>query len=754
MKLKQQSVFLKIGVAFVALYTAYEAVFTIYSMDRSYLQQTKQGFMWASSYLKIGEVLLQSENSLDLVTRLDEGVKNHEIDFYLIRQGGKDLAYGNAAGGADPIYLVKNVKDGKYETNSYRQFIIHAGNGYELIVGHKTSRSAYVAKFWEENKDFVLKDIGFVTLLMVLLTLYSFRDIRAIVASISKRGMRRGQQDVAKSREALTLIKGLKGYEKQVDTLSDENEILKGQVLPALHKELWSGRKPPYEFDTTMARIDINNFTSIFSSEHRVHFMDVINEFFLEVTHIVSRYGGSVYEFIGDEVIFYFKEETLNSAALAAAAVRDIFELADEVNEQTMSEKQYPFRVKSSLAFGTLRFGPLVNGFALAGNPLIETVRILSHIHEKQDNSLLYDENVCGRLGALAASREMKVVMLKGLSEARRLHQFLSLVPLSHHLRQRSLDALEFTTYYRSDKSIAELLEFTQSHLSELKQDFVLKIFKLFQNYHVTKSSPEVRQSYLNLLDTLIARVKQDPQGKHEFILASVISSALHLFTKGELNGRIRERLLQCMEIQDRRVIANTLDIFADLEPQSGEKIFDQMVNQGDNRIAANLLVRDAGANWDSKKARRLSAMLRAKSAYAKSSGLYALGEIAQRLKSSDAVAFEADTALQTLLNLMLELTSHANRMVRRQAYRAILKTDHVKELQDFMELTERPLNSEIRKEMQEWLMSVQQGQMLIEMQGQTAVEAGSPTGDATKPGGIQGSLAVLRSIHSGRKSG
>ena len=742
--MKQQSVFLKIGLAFVALYTCYTAVFTIYSMDRAYIQQTKQNFMWASAYLKIGEVLLKADDSLDLTARLDEGVKNHEIDFYLLRQGDQELAYGNAAGGKDPIYLVKNVKDGMYETSSYRQFIIHAGHDYELIVGHKTSRWAYVAKFWEANKDFVFKDIGFVTLLMVLLTLYSFRDLRAIVASLSKRGARRGQSNVAKSRETLTLIKGLKGFENKVDALSDANELLTGQVLPALQKELWSGRKPPYEFETTMARIDINNFTSIFASDKRVHFMEVINEFFLNVTHIVSRYGGSVYEFIGDEVIFYFKEGRLNSAQLAAAAVRDIFELANEVNERTLSQMNYPFRVKSSLACGTLRFGPLVNGFALAGNPLIETVRILSHIHEKSENSLLFGENVRERLGSLVASRELKVVMLKGLSDARRLHQYVSHIPLSHHLRQGSIEALENTTYYRGDHEIAAMLEYVQTHLGELEQSYTLKICKLFRNYRVTKSSIEVRQSYLNLLDRLIEKVELEPKGKNEFVLASVISSGLHLFTAGELNSRIRRRLLRCMEIEDHRVRANALDIFAELEPQSGELIFEKMIDHGDNRVAANLLVRDANANWDKKTARRLSAMLKAKSAFAKSSGLYALGEIAARFKALDEVAFEADFAIQALLTEMLNLAFHANRMVRRQALRAVAKTQRVKELQDMVAAPQRGFTPEICHEIEDWLTA--------EAEGASFDEASAGRGGNGV--GIKEPLGVLRMLNSGRKSG
>src|SRR5690606_6226579 len=143
------------------------------------------------------------------------------------------------------------------------------------------------------------------------------------------------------------------------------------------------------------------------------------------VTHIVSRYRGYVYEFIGDEVIYYFKDdEHDNSSVIAISAMRDINELAERMSDKTEAEYGYQFRIKSSIAYGVVRFGPLVNGFSLAGNPLIESVRVLSHVHEKSENTVLFDEVVNSRISAFCMTKELRVVMLKGLANARRLYSY------------------------------------------------------------------------------------------------------------------------------------------------------------------------------------------------------------------------------------------------------------------------------------------------------------------------------------------
>ena len=53
----------------------------------------------------------------------------------------------------------------------------------------------------------------------------------------------------------------------------------------------------------------------------------------MEVSHIVARYEGLVHEFVGDEVIFYFKDDDCkNSFMTALAAVFEINQAAARVS--------------------------------------------------------------------------------------------------------------------------------------------------------------------------------------------------------------------------------------------------------------------------------------------------------------------------------------------------------------------------------------------------------------------------------------
>lgn len=679
--MKKQSVFLKLGLAFSAVYVLYSAVFFVYYTDAAYQRMIKRSFEQASGYLRIGRIILRDGDVVDLTERLSEGLRAHDIDYFLIRKSGEDLAYANDAGANDPIEFPAFGPEGMYETDTYRHFLIQEGP-FELFVGYKVSRQKYLWMFFERSRELILKDIFFVSAFVFFLVLYSFRDLRGLVKLLKSRGVKRADLNFVNSSETLQIVEGLRGYESKIESLADENDLLKGQVLSALQKELWSGSKPPYEFSCTMVRTDINNFTQIFSGEKREAFMCLINDFFVELTHIVSRYNGFVYEFIGDEVIFYFKDlDHLNSAAIAISVVRDINRLADTINERTEVESGFSFRVKSSLAHGIVRFGPLVNGFSLAGGPLIETVRILSHVHSKSENAVLFGGEVNEKISFLCRTRESQIVMLKGLAGARRLYSYEAHVPLAHHLRQELLDQVSNANFYRSDGEICEILDYLNINYGRVERTLSLRLLSLLRTFKLTKTSIEVRISYVDLLRKLLLECGSKHDEGVSYVLASTVAAAPSLFSPQDFVGGLRSALLSCTRSENRRVLANAIDVFAELDPLAGEAIFTDLFRHADNRVLANAIIKEGKRNWSSRVATRLRRMLAARSAYFIASGLYALGELAQYLRGEDPVAFHADRDLQGLIERIAKYAVHPNQMVRRQAFKAMAKAGRRSEL-------------------------------------------------------------------------
>ena len=668
--MKKGSVFVRSAVIFAISYLLYVSVSILFDADRNYKSIFPRWISSASTYARTGELLLQIGELDDLDARLAVALANREIHFYSIRQNGKDLIYSNPVGPGDALAI--GDTPGTYDTENYRYIVVKSGE-YTLAVGHKTSFKAYLGLYWDETGKFHIFDFFGEIFAFIVLVLFSFRDLRQILKRLSERGATRGDLALAKSSETLTLVRGLSGFENQAQALKSEKDAFRSQVLPALRKELESGRKPPYEFACTLVRTDINNFTQIFMSEKRSEFMGAINEFFIGVTHLVSRYNGSVYEFVGDEVLFYFKDEDhSSSSATAVAALRDIHKLAMKLSEKT-EDSGYSFRIKSSVAHGLLRFGPLVDAYALAGPPLIETVRMLSHVHDKSDNTVLFDESMSDAVSELCRSRRQQVVMLKGLQGARALVTLEAFTPLSLHLRQEDAKSMKLATYYRDDEDVVEILNFVKVNYGKVESSELNFLVSLFRQYTVAKASPEVRRAYIDALNELSHA--NGANDKDVFLYASLVSAANHILSKNEWSGEVRAAMYGCLTHPNRRVVANALDIFATFEAEAGEKIFSELAKSGDNRIEANALIKEAKRGWKKKTSQWLKTMMKAPSPYQKASALYALGEIAKHFRETDEVAFSSDAELQSLLEMIPKLTEHANAMVQRQALSALAKS-------------------------------------------------------------------------------
>jgi hypothetical protein len=308
---------------------------------------------------------------------------------------------------------------------------------------------------------------------------------------------------------------------------------------------------------------------------------------------------------------------------------------------------------------------------------------MLSHVHEKSSNTVLFDQALLDRVGFLCTTRDLGVAMLKGFSNSRRLHVYEGHVPLIHHLRQERSEFYNFAFFYRSDDDICEMLDFIRTHHKTLALPDLQTLFSALRACRLTQLSVNIRQAYLKLVDELKERCRVEPNDRAMCFtaLCSTISLASRLFPLEEFKGRLRDTLLSCVELDHKRVIANVVDIFTELDPEASEEIFDKLLGHDDHRISANALIKSAKVNWNFRMHRRLKAMLRTQEPYRRASGLYALGEIAHYFRKTDEVAFRADLKLQALVEEGLMLVSSTNEMTQRQAFKAMIKAGRQEEL-------------------------------------------------------------------------
>jgi adenylate cyclase len=430
-----------------------------------------------------------------------------------------------------------------------------------------------------------------------------------------------------------------------------------------------------------MVRTDINNFSTIYNNHSVDDFMRVINEYFTDVSHIVARYKGLIHEFLGDEVIFYFKDEDcLNSVETALSAIRDVNAAAERVQERTMKKYGYPFTVKSALAHGTIRFGPLVNGYSLAGSVLIESVRILSHVVEKEGNVACFEGANLNRLKDVTIAEDYARVNLKGFSGTKTLYRYVGHTPLADLLAQLSDESVAWLTYYRSDESLAQILRHLHEQQERMEESVILKAIRVLRDVPVTKASEEIAGALLSWLEALSAFDTQG-EGKSELrVLSAATMLAMNLIPQEGFTAEIDERLSRLLLVSDRRVVANVLDVLTHFKSGGDPKFVGNLLSHKDNRILANALVHEGHRDISPRVLKALRRMLSGKATDSDSqnaqtaSALYAIGEIAAYHRSRDVVYYNAQVEFHAMVERLPEFALNNNVMIRRQAMAAARK--------------------------------------------------------------------------------
>ncbi|MDX9731973.1 MAG: hypothetical protein RBT63_09395, partial [Bdellovibrionales bacterium] len=458
------------------------------------------------------------------------------------------------------------------------------------------------------------------------------------------------------SREAEALKKGFEGYGETVEQLREKNRVLSNQVLPSLKTELQSGKEPPYDFFCTMVRTDINNFTQIFHSYPVDVFLGYINRFFNECSHVVSRYDGLIHEFVGDEIIYYFKDEDhSNSFTAALACAAEVAEVARRIHEQTSKTDGYDFRVKSSLSYGQIRFGPMLNGFSLAGAPLIETTRILSAVNDKSENTIHFDSSQTERLYAGVRFEEGFKASLKGMPGERVILRYLGHEPVESVMKQATLpDAIQD---YRSDHELTQMLLYVRDELAQPSgpNPFVFSVVRALSRVKVTTCGANLaralHETVRGLLHAPHKEFAEESVREMDRVLATLAISLPKLLPNEWIDGDTENLLIDLIEYRDDRVVANTIESMQALRDRGFDlrKIDRQLMSSRNTRVAANSTVFVGTDEISKDVVRKVESMLADENPIVVTAGLFAWGEIARHHLQEDPVYYRTQVRFQRL---------------------------------------------------------------------------------------------------------
>ncbi len=523
-----------------------------------------------------------------------------------------------------------------------------------------------------------------------LLIWWNVRDIRRLVDRLHNRHRFEDTPIEAKTREAEILIRGIETYEWRSRILQERTRKLEGEILPALRGELDSGRKAPYNFECTLVRTDINGFSNIFNSPLQEHLIEHINAFFTEACECISRYGGLVYEFIGDEVIFYIKDEhpqilepgnafSMTSVAKAAACVADLNTIAERYDEKCRAEKNYRFTIKSALAHGSLRYGQLVNGHSLSGPPLIESVRILSNVHEKDVNVLYFDERHRTALEPWFGLEWTGEYELKGVNPRSQLHRLTTRPPVTRWLERffnhGELDKLAAIGLYRSDHDLARICLHLRERCAQVSDDKTelldRAVFQLRESL-APRGGPALAEALVDLIDAALQRAQKQSTTWNWRLTASSVMLILRFIPPQLLTSRLLGLFEQLLASPDSRTVANSVEAFSRFDSNLLDNILDPLQRDQRNRVAANAILRSALKGLDDEVEERLRAMLSSPDSGRQASGLWALGEIVYHYDRHEPVTLATRPELLALVEHALGLMDSDNEMIRRQARRLL----------------------------------------------------------------------------------
>ena len=684
--MKRVSVYVLYGLSIMFLVTAYDFWFTKQHWT-SYYDKTfaEKADLLNNEALIARMVHASAPDAESLEKYLEARRRSQTIHFWALFKNGEAV---QSSIDADEFNSIR------FDTTRPRDEVIFSQNktyfyavedlkdGSILVVGLRRSPQEFLRIEFETQMANIWRYLIGILIVCVGTFIFFIRDIvRAIRGLANKES--RGSRGFGVSKEGELLARGLTALDERAVQLEKERDLLNWQVLPSLRTEIMSGKKPPYTFDCTLVRTDINNFSSIYNQHPVEDFAATINDFFTEVSHVVARYGGYVHEFVGDEVIYYFKDdEVANSVAAAVSAIRDIGEVAAGFHRMTMRERGYPFTVKSSLAHGRLRFGKFVNGYGLAGPSLIETVRVLSAVTEKDGNIAVFDERHLKQVEDLISAASYAEVKLKGFSDARRLVVYRSHAPLESWLHRGDPNALSALSFYRGDAHLVHTLTWLRGEGSRLPVERVLRVISLLRDIKVTKSGSEIQTILGEWINALCDQVGYGSTSSSAKILASAIRLIENLIPRGEILPETEMALRRAMEVNDGRVIANALEALASAsksrdqisEARGASEDVEIYLDHPDNRIVANALISEATKGLSPSLVKRLRRLMRAKDDSALSSALYAIGEIAEYHRTRDHVYFMTQLEFQDLLHTLPDFAGHADDRVRRQAIGAAKK--------------------------------------------------------------------------------
>jgi hypothetical protein len=658
--MKKKSVIVLILISFWFMYSVVTIGTYVYQAQDAYQAEIDRRKGLIDFFGNLATHFLVNQKTESLVPRLQTARELGEFDFFILRQGDQVLGYynfGDNLAGINHDYKIINEFQ---ETEEFSIKTIEVKD-YKLTIGINKAEGTFLWQQFQARKRVIIQDLVLVTSLVFLIVYLILKDIVQLTRALQTRSREDLDLIQTRSKEGEILLQAATGYEKSTQGLRKDNLLLASSMAPAVRAEIRSGQEPPYEIQCTVGRVDLNGYTQLVLQKKPQELLAILNQYFQQSRDLIERYnGGMIYQYVGDEIIFIFKEDgKMPSTVRAVSAIRSLIEMAEGLVTPGLPNG---LRLKSSLVTGKLQFVKLDQGYAFSGLPLIESVRMLGQVSERNESILVVYADALKDIQDYCEASGNKTAVFKGFETESHIVEIKKFTTVEAALQKIPLQLV--AENFRSNRDLLHIITEAEILLEAKDDPQFFNLISPLRTMQVSWVDEKVVNAYLSLLK-LCFRCGEEKLAESKR-LGSVISLSQNILQKDQLKPQWVDALQRCESAMDPRVQANALIVQAHFDLDI--KGLDKKMNSNHNRIAADAVLVAGRQDFNESLYERVQSFLHSDQPRFKASALYLIATLIEYHFDRDMVYLKANSHLRRLAKEVPKYVQDANPMVQSRA--------------------------------------------------------------------------------------
>lgn len=328
------------------------------------------------------------------------------------------------------------------------------------------------------------------------------------------------------------------------------NKVIENSLEKTILNEIKSNAQSlPISFVGTIARVDINGFSSIVNLNSSQESFQLTEKMELIGTELLYRYKGLFEKTVGDEMVVVFRDQY--SKLHAISFIRDVMADFFATEFYIQNEKKF-FNIKGAFHTSEINFRKRKSGYAFDGYALTLTARLLSAVSIKDSNTLCCLKAEWESISELINEIPQEIELnFKNMHKATGMYiqQFKTIEQIFEEKNWKLL------LFFKSDEAIIYLLDklFSSSLIDEDRK----MILNHLAAISVTHVSDQLIKKWEHCYKKLTLEVRIDEQ-----LISLFISTANNLIPVHQWNSDLSHTMTRDLEtIKEQRCVSSIIEL-------------------------------------------------------------------------------------------------------------------------------------------------------------------------------------------------